>query len=57
MTRWSLLLGLTETEGDNTGFIAPVVGGPTAVHGVLQVQDDGAPALAAFRRAVVTVVP
>jgi hypothetical protein len=38
-------------------FIAPGVDAPTTLHVILEVTDDGSPALTSYRRALVTVVP
>ena len=38
-------------------FIAPVVNKPETIHIILNVKDDGSPALNAYQRLIVTVVP
>ncbi|MFN3648592.1 MAG: DUF1593 domain-containing protein [Armatimonadota bacterium] len=48
---------LTQTEGERTAFTAPKVERPETIHVILQLQDDGAPRLYSYRRAVVTVRP
>ena len=40
-----------------TSFVAPAVSAPQTIHVILQLKDDGQPALSSFRRAVVTIQP
>ena len=48
---------LSATSGDTTSLVVPVVTQPETVHVILQVEDDGAPSLFAYRRAVITMQP
>jgi len=48
---------LSSLQGDETSFIAPVVRHSQTIHIILEVRDDGEPALSDFRRAIVTVIP
>ena len=52
---------LSAEHGLETRFVVPPLNAPTAqpatIHVILQVQDDGAPSLAAYRRVVVTIRP
>ncbi len=43
--------------GETTNFVAPAVTAPETIHVIVQIEDDGSPALVAYRRAVVTVRP
>jgi hypothetical protein len=38
-------------------FVAPAVDAATVLHVILEVTDDGSPALTSYRRALVTIVP
>ncbi len=49
--------GLSETDGIETVLVAPDVKKPETVHVILQLQDNGTPALFAYRRAIITVTP
>jgi hypothetical protein len=48
---------LSALEGARTELVAPAVKQPQTIHVILQVQDNGAPSLFAYRRAVITVSP
>ena len=48
---------LSATTGEETTFTAPDVTHARTVHVILQLEDDGAPSLFGYRRAVVTVDP
>jgi hypothetical protein len=48
---------LSASEGTSTTFKVPDVSTPQTVHVVLQLEDDGEPALFAYRRAVITMRP
>jgi hypothetical protein len=48
---------LSESTGPWTSFVAPAVKEAETVHVILLVEDDGAPSLFAYRRAIVTVQP
>jgi hypothetical protein len=48
---------LSSAEGETTRLVAPAVQQPQTIHVVLQVEDDGSPSLAAWRRAVIRVTP
>jgi hypothetical protein len=48
---------LSAAEGETTRLVAPAVTEPRTVHVILQAEDDGAPRLAAWRRAVIRVTP
>lgn len=48
---------LSAEQGETASFTAPVVEKPETIHVLLQVEDDGAPSLFAFRRVVVAVAP
>jgi hypothetical protein len=50
-------LALSSSEGDKTSLIAPAVKKPETIHVILQLEDEGAPRLFAYRRAVITVNP
>lgn len=53
--RGEVMLGAT--EGDSTSFVAPAVSNPETIHVILQIEDDGEPALVSYRRAVIMVQP
>lgn len=52
-------VGLSHAHGENTSIVAPELGPktpkPTAIHVILQVQDDGSPSLFAYRRTIVRI--
>ena len=48
---------LNETSAEATSFVAPSVQEPVTIHVVLQLEDQGASSLFAYRRAIVTVRP
>jgi hypothetical protein len=48
---------LSAAEGLTTSFTVPTVSMPQTVHVVLQLEDDGQPALYAYRRAVIAMRP
>lgn len=50
-------LKLNQDAGESTSFTAPEVKAPTPFHIILEVRDDGTPALTSYRRAIVTVLP
>jgi hypothetical protein len=50
-------LALSSSEGDKTSLVAPAVKKPETIHVILQLEDEGAPRLFAYRRAVITVNP
>lgn len=50
-------LTLSAAQGEQTSFTAPKVETATPFHIILQVQDNGTPALISYRRAIVTVTP
>ncbi|XZE17777.1 hypothetical protein SH449x_003054 [Pirellulaceae bacterium SH449] len=50
-------LPLITENGPTTGFTAPAVQQVETIHVVLRVQDNGAPSLCAYRRAIITVTP
>jgi hypothetical protein len=50
-------LKLSHTEGLATSFVVPQITNPAAIHVILEVRDNGTPALWACRRAVVQVEP
>jgi len=54
---WPGVIQLKSTDKMATGFIAPVVEEKQTIHIILQVRDNGKPALTAYRRAIVTVIP
>jgi hypothetical protein len=52
--------GEVQLEGpssDTIEFVAPDVAAPRTLHVVLEVTDDGRPALTAYRRAIITIEP
>jgi hypothetical protein len=48
---------LSSTTGESTEFVAPTVQEPQTAHVIMQIQDNGAPNLVAYRRAVITIRP
>jgi hypothetical protein len=50
-------LPLFAATGETTGFVAPTVKKAETIHVILLLQDNGAPSLFAYRRAIVTVTP
>jgi hypothetical protein len=50
-------LQLSTPEGKSTSFTVPTVPMPQTLHVILQLEDDGEPALYAYRRAVITMRP
>ena len=48
---------LSANDALTTRFVAPAVSVPRTIHIVLQLKDNGQPALSLFRRAIVTVEP
>lgn len=50
-------LTLSNDAAEQIEFTAPAVKAPTPFHVILQGQDDGAPSLVSYRRAIITVLP
>ncbi|MBI2479935.1 MAG: hypothetical protein HYV60_15275, partial [Planctomycetia bacterium] len=50
-------ISLSAEIGTQTALTVPQLAEPATIHIVLEVQDDGLPALTSYRRAVVTVLP
>lgn len=48
---------LSSLDGETTSFVAPIVQQTETVHVILQLEDQSAPTLFTYRRAVVTVEP
>lgn len=48
---------LRGADGPKLEFIAPDVGAPRTIHLILEVTDNGTPALTAYRRTIITVQP
>jgi hypothetical protein len=48
---------LAVTQGERTELVAPAVKKSETLHVILKVTDNGAPALASYRRAIITVNP
>ena len=48
---------LTTAESPRTTFVAPAVTEPRTLHLILEVTDNGKPALTGYRRAVLTITP
>jgi hypothetical protein len=48
---------LSSTDSIQTGFVAPVVKKKETVHVILQLKDDGDPALFSYRRAIIVIAP
>jgi len=48
---------LSAVVGEDTSLVAPPTEGPATIHVILQLEDDGAPRLFAYRRAVIAVQP
>jgi Cellulose-binding Sde182, nucleoside hydrolase-like domain/Cellulose-binding protein Sde0182, C-terminal domain len=46
---------LSSQSGETTSLVAPPVGKPETIHVILQLRDDGVPALYSYRRAVVKI--
>jgi hypothetical protein len=46
---------LSSQSGETTSLVAPQVGKPETIHVILQLRDDGVPALYSYRRAVVKI--
>lgn len=50
-------VNLTAVERNKAVFVAPRVDKPETIHLILEVTDKGSPALTAYARAIITVVP
>ena len=50
-------VSLDSETGENIGLVAPKVEEPKTIHVILEVRDNGEPALFRFRRAIVTITP
>jgi len=48
---------LSAAIGETTSLVAPAVPNPQTIHVLLQVADNGAPRLFAYRRAIITIDP
>lgn len=48
---------ISDPEQNKINFVAPKVNKPTTIHMILEAKDTGAPALTAFARVIITVIP
>jgi hypothetical protein len=48
---------LSASNGERTALVTPVAKQPATVHVILQITDDGTPALTAYRRAIIRIQP
>ena len=48
---------LNETENTKVSFTAPQVSQAETIHFILEVSDNGSPALTSYKRFIVTVLP
>jgi len=48
---------LTDSQSSHTTFVVPPVTGPRTLHLILEVVDNGTPALTGYRRVVLTITP
>jgi hypothetical protein len=51
------MISVSNPGGEEITFTAPAVDRPATIHLILEVTDKGSPALTAFARAIITVVP